>query len=184
MSPQSPGFCPRLDTHLRPERLGSETIQPWCQAEAAGATPRRRRHPGQAPAELHRTPNRAPTLLLLAAQMPRNPDHIPPWQRPPQTHLATPRTSCSCPGCVLSAARVRGWASTRQRCSGSLPAAAGERLSLIHAGRVKPFQEWFGASTPTPPSNQKYLAASPFRPPVLLNAGQGPIAPVAFPVFL
>lgn len=64
------------------------------------------------------------------------------------------------------------------------PAAAWERLSLICAGRVKPFQEWFGASTPTPPFNQKYLAASPFGPPVLLNAGQGPIALVAFSTFL
>lgn len=94
--------------HPHPERLGSETIQPRCQAEAARATLRRRRHPGQAPAELPPAPNRAPSLLLPAAQMPRSPDHIPPWPRPPQTHLATPRTSCSCQGCVLSAARVRG----------------------------------------------------------------------------
>lgn len=45
--------------------------------------------------------------------------------RPPQTHLASPGTPRLCPGCVLSAARVPGWESTRQRCSGSLPQPAG-----------------------------------------------------------
>lgn len=96
-----------------------------------------------------------------AHSSPRRPHGLPPHPRPTagppgspspdRTPLAAdagadppgrPGDAALVPGRCPERRQNPGWGSTRQRCSGE-PAAAGERLSLICAGRVKPFQEWF-----------------------------------------